>query len=135
MITEHEISQLVSEARALRGRAFIVHGHAVGAAVLTTDREIFGGCNVESHLSGLGRCAEMVAIEHAITHGKKEFCALAVADEYITFPCGACLQFLLQFSRGNGAGVVVIAAHNNGTIQIKTLAELLPEGYQPRREI
>ncbi len=135
MVTEHEISQLISEARAMRGRAFVVHGHAVGAAVLTTDGKIFGGCNVESHLSGLGRCAEMVAIEHAIAHGYKEFRALAVADEYVTFPCGACLQFLLQFSKNRGADISIIAAHNVGKAESKTVAELLPEGYQPREEI
>lgn len=133
MVTEKEISELISEARAMRGRAFVVHGHAVGAAILTEDGEIFGGCNVESHISGLGRCAEMVAIEHAVLHGKNRFRALAVSDENFIFPCGACLQFLLQFSQNKGKDISIFSAHSDGKIRSKYLFELLPEGYESHK--
>lgn len=132
MLSTHDTAQLIKEARALRGLAFVVHGHPIGAAVLTTSGSIFGGCNVESHLSGLGRCAEAVAIEHAVAHGEREIIALAVSDDLLTFPCGACLQFLLQFIPKNNTPVYIIAVRHDGTFEQKTLLELLPCGYVSR---
>ncbi len=73
---------------------------AVGAALLTESGEIFQGCNVENVSFGLTICAERTATTSAILNGHRRFLALAiVADSMVPIvPCGACRQFLAEFS-------------------------------------
>ncbi len=71
----------------------------VGAALLSTDGQIFPGCNVENISYGLTNCAERVAIGAAVAQGVKSFeRVVVVADttEPIS-PCGACRQVLAEF--------------------------------------
>lgn len=76
-------------------------GFGVGAAVLAGDGKIYGGCNVESWISGLGVCAERCAIQHAVLHGNKKIMEIAVVvdaeDKSEIKPCGAYLQYIFGF--------------------------------------
>ena len=62
--------RLLEEAAKAIKNAHVLWGFPVGAAVLTEDEEIYGGCHVESGVSGLGVCAERCAIHHAVLQEK-----------------------------------------------------------------
>ncbi|TIB70782.1 hypothetical protein E3Q22_04010 [Wallemia mellicola] len=74
----------------LISRAFQGGKFRVGAALVSTENEIFGGANVENASYGGAICAERTALVKAVSEGHKRFQALAVVsdlDEPIT-PCG-----------------------------------------------
>ena len=129
-LSSAEISRIITSACESRDYAFVVRsGHKIGAAVLTTDGEVFGGCNTEAYITGLGTCAERSAVDHAVAHGKYNFRAVATVDSELTYPCGACLQYLLQFYQISGKDISVIVADLAGNSEIKSLTECLPYGY------
>ena len=121
---------LVQKAKEAEKRAFVPKsGHAFGACVLSEDGEFYQGCTVESIISGLGTCAERAAIDHAIVHGKYVFSALAVVNESICYPCGACLQYLAQFYQVAEKEMLIIVADKKGKFRVHSLFELLPHAY------
>ena len=130
-IEKKEIDMLVREARKTRKFAFAHRSeHKIGASVLTYDGQIFGGCNIESVISGMGTCAERAAIDHAICHGKYRIKAVCTIDKGFTPTCGACLQYVLLFSQVTKKEIIVINANLNGKYEVDTLSNLLPEGYR-----
>ncbi|HWS48426.1 MAG TPA: cytidine deaminase [Candidatus Methanoperedens sp.] len=136
MITDTEKNELLTVATAARNNAFShLTGHSFGAAVLTTDGQVFGGCNTESTISGLGLCAERSAIDHAVVHGKYEYKAIFVVDEKQHFPCGACLQYLCLFSQINSFDIEIYASDLQGNYQMKTLSEILPVGFRTEKNL
>jgi cytidine deaminase len=75
------------------------------AAIFVESADIYSGCNVENASYGLTICAERVAICKAISKNNRQLVkiAIAVVDEYgmpqkSFMPCGACLQFMQEFS-------------------------------------
>lgn len=100
---------------------------SVGAALLTTDGEIFDGVNVENASYGLTICAERSAVVNAVAAGKHDFKAIAVAcgnGDFCT-PCGACRQVLAEFS----PDMDVIMVNSEGETKTVSLAELLPNNF------
>ena len=101
---------------------------AVGACLMAEDGTLFTGCNVENASYGATNCAERTAIFKAVSEGYQNFAKIAVAGgerkEY-TFPCGICLQVLLEFMP---EGSVVLECY--GKIREFKLSELLPFGFQ-----
>ena len=76
----------------------------VGAALLLDDDSIIVGVNVENRSYGATNCAERTAIFAAISQGKKNFKALAIAtpkSEYPVPPCGICRQVISEFTSEN----------------------------------
>lgn len=130
MLSTEEITTLIAKSQAIRKNAFsFKSGHSFGACVLTESGEYFEGVNVEGVISSLGVCAEMAAFDHAMIHGKYGFKALCVADDEITFPCGACLQYMTQFAQINDGDIEVIATDMDGNYETKKLSELLPTRF------
>jgi len=130
MLEKEQISKLIESAKEARSRAFsFKSGHSFGAAILTVDGNIFPGCNSEGVISSLGVCAEMSAIDHAVVHGFYDFKAVCVVDDSITYPCGACLQYLTQFGQVNDCDLEIIASDISGNYEIKKLSELLPKQF------
>lgn len=130
MLSKEEIDNLTKKAISIRSNAFsFKSGHSFGACVLTTDENYFEGVNVEGVISSMGVCAEMAAMDHAVIHGKYSFKAVCVADDNITYPCGACLQYLAQFSQVNDMDIEVLACKMDGSFESKKLSELLPKEY------
>lgn len=130
MITEEQIQNLIKTALETREKAMAIKsGHGIGAAVLTNKGNIYGGCNIEGVISSLGVCAEMAAMDHAVVHGEYKFMAIVVVDKEIIWPCGACLQYLTQFTQLGDDGVEIIAADETGKYEKKSLKELLPQKY------
>lgn len=137
MLSQEEIYKLIDCAKEYRQNAFIPDSdHKVGACILTKYDNYYGGCNIRSNISGMGTCAERCAIDHAVSHGEYVFRALAVVDSYLNYPCGACLQYLLQFQEiDDDEPIIIIVAKYNGEHQIVSLDQLLPFGYKSRTGI
>ena len=107
-------------------------GFHVGAALLTADGEVFVGANVENASFGLTNCAERSALFSAVSHGKRNFEAIAIVGgkngEVTDFcpPCGACRQALSEFSRDKNLRVILFDGQTEKEL---TLASLLPESF------
>jgi cytidine deaminase len=103
-------------------------GVKVGAAILASDGRVFSGCNVENSSYGLSICAERTAAVKAVSDGSRSFSAVAVVSnlEGLTYPCGACRQFLSEF----GIDMIVIVASGKGEVSHHRLGELLPKAFR-----
>jgi len=119
---------LLAAAAAARAAAICPHsGFAVGAALLASDGTVWTGANVENASYTLGLCAERVAIFYALTHGARDFTAIAVVTGAATpsTPCGACRQILLEFA----GDATVVTATTAGEAMRTTVRALLPFGF------
>ena len=135
-LTEKEIKQLIKVASKTRMNAFCHRSkHKIGASVLTIDGKIFGGCNVESVISGLGTCAERCAIDNAVVHGHYNFRAVCCVDSKLTPCCGACLQYITLFSQVSNDEVYLVNADTNGNYEVDKLSQALPFGYRTENNL
>lgn len=104
----------------------------VGAALLTSEGEIYTGCNIENVAYGPSNCAERTAIFKAVSEGKKEFEAIAVVGgkngkiENFCPPCGVCRQVLAEFCKKD---FEIVLAKSTNEYKIMTLEQLLPESF------
>ena len=134
MLDRTTVDRLVQAARRAMANAHTpVSSFPVGAAVLTAGGEIYGGCNTESIIAGLGVCAERSAVDHAVIHGEKDFVAVAVVSRRTEplFPCGACRQYLYEFAQASGRDPMVYALGADGALASSPLSRLVPEGFGP----
>jgi cytidine deaminase len=96
----------------------------VGAAVLTSEGNVFTGCNIENASYGLSMCAERVAVYKAVSEGE-EIAEIAIAAaEGDSKPCGACRQVIFELNRN--AKIYFI---KEGEMMTATAAQLLPESF------
>ena len=123
--------QLLEESKKGRENAYVPYSKfPVGAALLSTDGEVFHGCNIENSGYSLTNCAERTAIFKAVSKGVRSFEALAVvADtEGPVAPCGACRQVISEFCVPD---MPVYLTNLKGDVQKTTVAELLPGAFTP----
>ena len=104
----------------------------VGAALLCSGGEIFTGANVENASYGGTICAERVAMTGAVTHGHRDFTAIAIvgapkgqAPNESCLPCGFCRQVMSEFCL---ADFEIVVADGHG-VKVFTLGELLPHTF------
>ena len=132
-ISESEYERLADAARLGAAHAYCPYSHfRVGAAVLTDDRRIAWGGNVENASYGLTICAERNAVFQAVTQSARPTAILAVViytpTPEPTAPCGACRQVINEF--GPDAEVRSIC---DGPLELHLhLHELLPAAFGPR---
>ncbi|MFT4511440.1 MAG: cytidine deaminase [Planctomycetota bacterium] len=127
-LTREQRDLLVAKAREVRTNAYApASKFLVGAALLTTDGQVFVGCNVENASYGLTICAERSAICAAIAAGAREVQAVAVVTDLAepARPCGACRQVLAEF----GPDMEVVLAGAGSDVVTTNLAKLLPEPF------
>lgn len=118
---------LLSKAVSASKKAYSPYSkYQVGAALLTEGNTIYTGCNVENSSYSLSLCAERVAAVQAVIRGEKKFKLIVVYvhSSKIFSPCGACRQFLAEFS----PDMKVIYA-NKKDVRSATIRELLPEAF------
>lgn len=129
-LTNEEINKAINIAITAKNNAFTLHFEHKGACVITLDKKYFGGCNIETDISGLGICAERCAIDHAVVNGEYRYSAIVVFDseEYI-HPCGVCLQYLLLFNQLNTEDLKIISAKGLNDYKIFTFDDLIPITY------
>lgn len=132
-VLEHDKERLLAAAQEVSTRAYAPFSKFfVGSALLTTNGEIYSGCNVENSSYGLTNCAERTAIFTAIADGKRagklEIVAIACVnrDGIPCAPCGACRQVIYEF----GPNAIVIYRAKDGSIAQTPIADLLPEGFR-----
>lgn len=130
------LEKMITKAWEIRKNAYAPYSHfAVGAAVLTAQGNIYGGCNIENISYGLTNCAERTAIFQAIAHGERELTHLAICTDTDTWtaPCGACRQVMLEFA----PQMQVIMVNGRGERKQLSVAELMPNAFvdfQPETE-
>jgi cytidine deaminase len=120
--------ELMNKAKEAYLNSYAPYSHFfVGAALLTTEGEVYQGCNIENASYGATNCAERTAIFKAVSEGKRDFCKIAIAakDGSTAYPCGICLQVMNEFMPE--AEVVLEVA---GQIKVFGVKELLPYGFQ-----
>lgn len=120
--------ELIDKAHQAQNMAYAPYsGFKVGAALLCKSGQVYTGANVENSSYGLTVCAERIALFKAVTEGEREFEAIAVAGNGsgYTYPCGACLQVLAEFSRS----MKVIVTGENNKYQEYDLNDLLPQAF------
>ncbi len=123
--------QLMEAAKQARERAYVPYSNfKVGAALLTKDGQVFGGCNIENAAYGVVNCAERTAIFKAWSEGASDYAAIAVvADTNRPVPpCGACRQVIAELCPPD---MPVILTNLKGDVQTMTVAELLPGAFSP----
>ena len=112
-----------------RNHAHVPYSHfQVGAALLTADGSVFGGCNVENAAYPVTLCAERGALSAAVAAGLQPgglVAAVVVTDvAELTPPCGACRQALIEF-----AGALPVLLANRQNRQLHRLENLLPHSF------
>lgn len=124
--------ELIQAARNIAAAAYAPYsGCFVGAAILFSGSDIiYAGCNVENSSYGLTICAERSAACAGISAKLKQIDLVAIAvlnKQYVPvqgfMPCGACRQFLAEFSTDKTRIIV----DNYGTW---LLSELLPHAFR-----
>jgi cytidine deaminase len=128
--------QLLDLAQAAAARAHAPYSRFhVGAALLTSDGQVFLGCNVENSSYGLTNCAERTAVFSAIAAGCHDFVAMAIVQgadgsdpQTPCWPCGACRQVLVEFNPEIEL-IFKEAAH----VRVVRLNTLLPHHFDARR--
>jgi len=107
---------LFSEAMEAARNAYAPYSHfRVGAALLLDDGSVITGVNVENRSYGLTNCAERTAIFAAVTAGKRNFKAIAIATpdaDYPVGPCGACRQVISEFMKPEAVVIFGSSAAN-----------------------
>jgi cytidine deaminase len=127
-----EYKELISTALKFREKAYVPYSNfKVGAAVITEDDTIYGGCNIENASYGATNCAERTAIFKAVSEGHKSIKAIAIVGDVstYTYPCGICRQVMAEFA---DASIPVILIKNEEDYIIKTLEEVLPGAFTKR---
>ena len=126
--------RLVEMAIQAREKAYAPFSHfCVGAALLTSDGEIFTGVNIENSSYGATICAERSAFAAAISTGRRDFKAIAVVGapeseiiDELCYPCGICRQFMREFCSED----FEIILFDGKNIVMRTLGEILPHGFK-----
>ncbi len=124
-MSEHELMQKAIE---MLDRAYIPYSHfPVGAALECEDGTVYTGCNIENSSFGLTICAERTAAVKAISEGHSKFCRIVIAgnSKDFCYPCGACRQFLYEFS----PDMEVICLNRAREARKMTLRALMPCGF------
>ena len=118
-------AELMTVAREAAKNAYIPYSHfPVGAALECADGSIFTGCNVENAAYGSTICAERTAAVKAVSEGHRDFVRIAIwgnSRDYC-YPCGACRQFLAEFSKD----MTVLSGRGDGNFCKHPLSELMP---------
>ena len=127
--------ELIREAFQAQKRAYAPYsGFEVGAALLTADGKIYGGCNIENASYGACNCAERTAFFRALYDGERDFSAIAIVGKPKTAdtfdycaPCGICRQVMAEFC--DPEKFLIILARNEEDCRVYSLKELLPLSF------
>lgn len=120
-----------------RDLSYAPYSHfTVGAALLCSDGSVFTGGNIENASFSPTVCAERVAIFKAVSEGKRDFEAIAIAGGKVdgepdpgVSPCGVCRQVMMEFCAYESFDIII----GRGTEELKVykLSDILPLGFGP----
>ena len=146
-LSGEDLSSLIEKALKMRSFSYCPYsGYAVGAAVLTDDDSIYGGCNIENASYGATVCAERTAIFKAVSEGHKKIKAIAIcgaplstvsadsdegssipSDIPYAYPCGICRQVISEFAAS--PDIQVIVCRSISDYESHSLSELIPYAF------
>jgi cytidine deaminase len=130
MISDN-FEKLFNVAKNVRENAHVPYSKfKVGAAFLTDNGSIIGGCNVENAAYPQSQCAEATAIGNLVASGHliiKEVVVIG-SGKLLCSPCGGCRQRLREFASLN---TLIHMCNVDGHLKTSTLAELLPDSFGP----
>lgn len=127
--------KLIEHAIEARKKAYAPYSHyMVGAALLTKEKKIYSGCNIENAAYGPSNCAERTAFFKAVSEGERDFEAIAIVggckqDTQYAAPCGVCRQVMAEFCRPKEFQIII--AKSTEEYYIRTLEDLLPDSFGP----
>ncbi|MCM3716863.1 cytidine deaminase [Fictibacillus phosphorivorans] len=122
-------NQLMEQAKEARERAYVPYSKfKVGAALLSSEGNVYHGANIENAAYSLTCCAERTALFKAYTEGDTKFTAMAVvADTKRPVPpCGACRQVISELCPPD---MSVYLTNLHGDVQELVVKELLPGAF------
>jgi cytidine deaminase len=113
--------------------AYAPYSHfQVGACILTTNGQLFVGCNYENASYSITNCAEASAIGNMISAGEKSIQEIVIigGSDVPCTPCGACRQNIREFATPE---TIVHMFNKNGDKHLTMkLEELLPNSFGPQ---
>ena len=130
MISEY-FERLFEAAKNVRERAHVPYSQfKVGAALLSEDKTIIVGCNVENAAYPQSQCAEASAIGNLVSQGFSNIIEVVVigSGDIMASPCGGCRQRFREFA---SLDTPIHMCNINGHLKTLTLAELLPDSFGP----
>ena len=118
---------LIAAATELLRTRYVPSQHTVAAAVRTARGAVHTGVNLDS--TGLGPCAETVAIGAAVTAGHTAITAVVAVHRRdqtyrVLSPCGNCRQLMLDY-----APDAMVILNVDGRDVKAAVADLLPGAY------
>ncbi len=133
-----DYKQLVQIAFEVRENAYAPYsGFKSGAALLTSDGEVFTGCNVEIASFTPSVCAGHAAFINAINAGCNEFSAIAIVGgpedmDELDFcpPSGVCRQVIEEFCSNKPFEVVL--AKNVNDFTVFSFEDLFPIAFSKK---
>ncbi len=132
-----DYAALFNKAAEARGRSYAPYSHfAVGAALLCADGSVYTGSNIENAAFTPTVCAERVAFFKAVSDGKRDFKAIAIAggkqgagpDDGVS-PCGVCRQVMTEFCAGKPFDIILGSGADD--LKVYQLRDILPLGFGP----
>ena len=130
MISEY-FERLFEAAKKVRERAHVPYSQfKVGAALLSEDKTIIVGCNVENAAYPQSQCAEASAIGNLVSQGFSNIIEVVVigSGDILSSPCGGCRQRIREFA---SLDTPIHMCNIDGHLKTSTLAELLPDSFGP----
>lgn len=128
------IKEMIHQAIGMLKRSYVPYSKfCVGAALLSKNKKIYTGCNIENASYSPTNCAERTAFFKAISEGERDFVGIAIVggkEGVITDycpPCGVCRQVMQEFC--DPKKFVVILARSETDYWAYTLEDLLPMGF------
>lgn len=130
-------SKLISLALEARQMSYAPYSHfKVGAALLTTEGNVYKGCNIENAAYTPTNCAERTAFFKAVSEGEYDFAAIAIVGgledakelDYCA-PCGVCRQVMMEFCDPESFEVII--AKSPSEYKVLKLEEMIPLGFGP----
>jgi cytidine deaminase len=102
--------------------------YAVAACVCSEDDRLFTGVNVENSSYGLTICAETSAICQMISAGPRKIksIVLMAGNNMLCAPCGACRQFISEFST---SATRIHLCDKKRILETVGISELLPMAF------
>ena len=124
-------TELLEMATEAMNKAYVPYSRfQVGAAILTSNGQVYSGCNVENAAFPEGTCAEAGAIASMVLGGEtqiKDIYVIGNGDALVT-PCGGCRQKIREFA---SADTQIHICGAEGVRKSFTMNELLPYSFGP----
>lgn len=129
MVQKEVALDLIEKARTASEQAYAPYSKFyVGAAALFESGKTYTGCNVENSSYGLSLCAERNALSSAVANGEKtKLLSIAIVSKKTKecFPCGACRQWIMEFSPES---YVIVEGEKEPLVF--SMKELLPKAFE-----